>query len=162
MNKLHTVFLFSGQGSQYRGMGKALFDHNSTFRHSLEQSDEVVMRLLNRSLIQELYFSEQTKFNELIITHPAIVAVEIALYKVLQQQGIEPDFVCGNSLGEFAAAVAGGIWTAETAVEAAVKQAMAVVDANAAGGMMAVLSHKRTEFESLYNRHDLFLVIAAG
>jgi len=154
---MRKAFLFSGQGSQYRGMGKWLFEHNPVFRDTIEQSDLQVRRLLNRSIIDELYGIQRSTFDELLITHPAIVAVEIAMYKVMQDMGITPDYCSGNSLGEFAAAVASGVWSAETAIEASVEQAKAIVKNNRGGGMLAVI-HKRTkDMELLYRKHDLVL-----
>src|SRR5690242_15974263 len=121
------VFLFSGQGSQYRGMGSSLFKNNAVFRRSIEQSDAIVQQLLGRSLINELYFISNPVFDDLLITHPAIVAVEIAMWQVMNDMGLQPAYVTGNSLGEFAAAVASGVWSAEHAVEASVEQAKSVV-----------------------------------
>ncbi|CUS07309.1 unnamed protein product [Tuber aestivum] len=80
-------------GSHYRGMGRALFEQHPKFKSSLEKMDEVVQQQLNRSLIDELYIKNEEPFEELLITHPAIVAVEIALYEVIIAMGIKPDFV---------------------------------------------------------------------
>lgn len=151
------IFLFSGQGSQYRGMGQKLFEQNPVFKKSIQESEIVVKRLLNRSLVEELYNSKETKFNDLLITHPAIVAVEIAMYKVLKSINILPHYVCGNSLGEFAAAVVSGIWDTETAIEASIEQAKAIVRNDIEGGMLAVIGKERISLEKNYSRHGLFL-----
>ncbi|MCW3465904.1 acyltransferase domain-containing protein [Chitinophaga nivalis] len=151
-----TVFLFSGQGSQYSGMGRKLAEQHPVFRHSLEQSDAIIRQQLNRSLIAELHATKQDTLDDLLITHPAIVAVEIAMYEVLRSMDIQPDYLSGNSLGEFAAAVAGGVWSAEVALEAAIEQAKAIVSSDAAGGMLAVI-HERKDLEAIYLRHQLFL-----
>ncbi|SFE51916.1 bacillaene synthase trans-acting acyltransferase [Chitinophaga sp. CF118] len=151
------VFLFSGQGSQYRGMGQKLFEQNALFKNSLEQSDRIVQRWLHRSLIDELYGTKQQRFDDLLITHPAIVAVEIAMASVMQGLGVRADFVTGNSLGEFAAGVVSGVWTAETAIEATIEQAKSIVRNNTTGGMVAVMSRKTGFLEHLYLKHNLFL-----
>ncbi|RBL89858.1 acyltransferase domain-containing protein [Chitinophaga flava] len=150
------VFLFSGQGSQYRGMGEKLFRQDAVFRNSLEQSDVIVRKQLNRSLIDELYYVDQYQFDDLLITHPAIVAVEIAMYKVLQGKGINPDYVAGSSLGEFAAGVVSGVWEPESAIEAAIEQAKSIVRNDVPGGMLAVI-HEKKSLEPLYLKHQLFL-----
>ena len=81
---------------------------------------------MNISLVNELYNSTLPEFDDLLITHPSIFAVEIVLYKVLTNIGIIPDYLVGVSLGEFAAAVANGIWDEKTAVEAAAEQAKVI------------------------------------
>ena len=104
-------------------MGKTLYDSNPSFSKSLNQSDAFVKQHLGRSIIEELYHNTHESFDDLLITHPAIVAIELAMLEVMKDLGIIADYVSGNSLGEFAAGVAAGIWTTEMALEAAVEQA---------------------------------------
>jgi bacillaene synthase trans-acting acyltransferase len=151
------IFLFSGQGSQYRGMGGSLFKNNPVFRHSLQKSDGIVRKKLGRSLIEELYFNDDEDFEDLLITHPAIVAIEIAMWEVVQEMGINPDYVAGHSLGEFAAGVASGVWSAETAVEAALEQAQAIVEKDIRGGMISIIANRNKSLDNHYRRHYLFL-----
>lgn len=152
------VFLFSGQGSQYRGMGKALYTYDATFKKCLEQCEVIVQKRLHRSLLEELYaVPEQQGFEELLLTHPAIVAVEVALTRVLEKMGIIPDLVAGNSLGEFAAGVAGGFWSLEKAIDFAIEQAKSIVRTNQQGGMLAVLQGRTAPIQSRYLHHNLFL-----
>lgn len=150
------VLLFSGQGSHYRGMGRTLFEQHPEFKSSLEKMDQVVQQQLNRSLIDELYIKNGEPFDELLITHPAIVAVEIALYEVITGMGVKPDFVSGNSLGEFAAGVASGVWDATAAIEAAIEQAKSICRSDIEGGMLAVLTEEK-KLKALYLQHRLFL-----
>ncbi|WP_340201880.1 acyltransferase domain-containing protein [Ascidiimonas sp. W6] len=151
------IFLFSGQGSQYRGMGQSLYEKNLVFRASLEKSDLIVRQLLNRSLIYELYESKDKDFDELLITHPAIVAVEIAMFEVLQSMNINPDYVCGNSLGEFAAAFASNVWDLETAIRFSIEQAKTIVNTGLEGGMLAVIDNEKKLDKQRYLDYDLFL-----
>ena len=152
----HVVMLFSGQGSHYRGMGQQLYEQNVVFKNSLEKMDQIVQQQLHRSLINELYVQTDELFDDLLITHPAIVAVEIALFHVIQELGIKPAYVSGNSLGEFAAGVAKGIWSAEAAIIAAIEQAKSIQRCNIAGGMLAVLAEEE-KMRPLYQQHQLFL-----
>lgn len=156
MDKKHIVFLFSGQGSHYRGMGRELYEQQPKFKSCLEKLDKIVQKQLNYSLIDELYTNTEETFDELLITHPAIVAVEIALYEVLSEMGIKPDFISGNSLGEFAAGVASGVWDATSAIEAAIEQAKSICRADIEGGMLVVFAEER-KLKSLYGQHQLFL-----
>lgn len=151
------VMLFSGQGSHYRGMGQQLYEQHVIFRRSLEKSERIIQRMLHRSIIKELYHEQpDTPFDDLLITHPAIVAVEIALYDTLKALDIVPVCVSGNSLGEFAAGVAAGVWTTEAAIEAAVEQAKSILRYDIEGGMLVVLTEKENVWP-LYEHYDLYL-----
>jgi bacillaene synthase trans-acting acyltransferase len=156
-HRLKIVFLFSGQGSQYRGMGQQLFEKNEVFRNSLMHSDSIVRKQLNRSLIDELYAQKDPVFKDLLITHPAIVAVEVAMHHVMKKMNICFDYVSGNSLGEFAAAVAAGIWDEKTAIQTCIEQAKSIVRHSEEGGMIAVLSERTNEIEQVYKDYDLYL-----
>jgi len=134
------IFLYSGQGNQYRNMGLSLFKTNPVFRESIERSSAIVEKLLQRSLIEELYASDTMVFDDLLITNPAIVAVEVALYELLKGMAINQDYVTGTSLGEFAAGVAAGAWESEMAIETAVELAKSVTNFPSNGGMLAILS----------------------
>jgi [acyl-carrier-protein] S-malonyltransferase len=97
-----TAFIFSGQGAQYVGMGKNLYDNFPTARKVFDEADEV---LENR--ITELCFDgPNERLKETVNTQPAILAHSIACYSVLKDEGIIPDMVAGLSLGEYSALVA--------------------------------------------------------
>ena len=70
---------------------------------------------------------------------------------------MQPDYIAGNSLGEFAAGVVSGVWSAETAIETAIEQAKSIARNDTAGGMIAVMNRKTPYIEHLYHKHTLFL-----
>lgn len=154
-SKRKIIFLFPGQGSQYRGMGKALFENEPRFRTALTKFDGLVQRLTNRSLLKEIY-ETAGDFNDLQVTHPAIVSVELAMAELLRSYGILPDHVVGNSLGEFAASSVAGFWPAETAIAASIRQADCVIKNAPAGGMVTVMTAK-AEIEDLLANPQLYL-----
>ncbi|MEM0939174.1 MAG: acyltransferase domain-containing protein [Bacteroidota bacterium] len=151
------VFLFSGQGSHYRGMGEKLYKTNPVFTNTLEKSDSYMQKVLGRSLIEELYYKKDADFDDLLITHPAIVAVELALCLALRAEGVVPDYVSGNSLGEFAAAAICGVWSAEKALEAAQIQAKSIVRNNEKGGMLAILDIAPDLLQRLSKSYNLYI-----
>lgn len=151
------VFLFSGQGSHYRGMGEVLYKNNAIFARSLNQSAELIGQQLGISLIEELYERKEKDFDDLLFTHPAIVAVELAMLDLIQSLGITPDYVSGNSLGEFAAATVAGIWTKEAALEAAIEQAKSIVQSGVEGGMVAVINESQNKLKPLLDKLELYV-----
>lgn len=151
------VFLFSGQGSHYRGMGEELYRNHPVFAQSIRESDELIEACIGRSLIDALYESKDKTFDDLLMTHPAIVAIEIAMLAVLDDLGIQPDYVAGNSLGEFAAAVANGILTKEMAIEMAIEQAKAIVQNSREGGMLALINERESAMRELLVNRNLFV-----
>jgi bacillaene synthase trans-acting acyltransferase len=137
------VFMFSGQGSQYFHMGRALYDENSTFRNSMLRLDDLVEQLSGRSVIRTLYSETHGRgdpFDRTLLTHPAIFMVEYSLAQTLIHAGIRPDMVLGVSMGSFAAATVAGFIDAEDALTAVMRQATALEECCEPGGMTAVLA----------------------
>ncbi|WP_069885026.1 ACP S-malonyltransferase [Streptomyces luteocolor] len=140
--RLPVVFMFSGQGSQYYGMGKELFDSNEVFRAALRRHDAVVSRYLGESVLDHVFDPRKPRNHPLAdtrITHPAIVMIELALAETLRAEGIEPDHVLGSSLGEYAAAVVAGSLSADDCLRVLVRQA-GIMEGSPRGGMLAVLA----------------------
>ena len=99
-----TAFLFPGQGSQFAGMGKTLTEAFPVAKLTFQEADDALGIPLSR-----LCFAgpeEDLKLTE--NTQPALVTVAVAAFRVLEEQGIRPDYVAGHSLGEYSALVAAG------------------------------------------------------
>lgn len=143
MAAAETVFMFSGQGSQYFHMGRELFEKNETFRNWMIRLDDIPRRLSGKSVIEVLYsdaYGKGDRFDRTLLTHPAIFMVEYSLAETLIDVGVRPDMVLGVSLGSFAAAAVAGFIGSEDALTAAVQQAMAFESYCEPGGMTAVLA----------------------
>jgi bacillaene synthase trans-acting acyltransferase len=138
-----TIFMFSGQGSQYFHMGKAIYDGDETFRAWMARLDSIARERYGLSVIEAIYSPEHGKadiFDRTVLTHPAIFMVEYSLAQSLMQAGVRPDMVLGVSLGSFAAATVAGFIDVEDALTAVIQQAIALEESCERGGMTAVLA----------------------
>ncbi len=99
---MKTAFIFPGQGSQYVGMGKTLAENFAAARAIFAQADEA----LGFSLTQLCFEGPAETLQLTENMQPALVTVSIAASRVLEEEGIRPDFVAGHSLGEYSALVA--------------------------------------------------------
>ncbi|MCK3853529.1 ACP S-malonyltransferase [Pseudomonas sp. W2Jun17] len=136
------VFMFSGQGSQYRHMGRALYERHAGFGRHMRALDEVVRQTGGYSVLDGLYGDQPqaAALDDILVTHPAIFMVEYALAQSLIEHGVYPDHVLGSSLGEVAAAAVSGALDAEQALGFVVRQARLFHEHCPAGGMTAVLA----------------------
>ncbi len=149
---LPTVFMFSGQGSQYYAMGRELRTIHY-FEQTLCELDEVCRAMLGESVVAHVYdpnYAISDPFKQTLLSHPAIFIVELALAKTLIYCGVVPQYVLGTSLGSFAAAVVAQCIDEEQAMKAVIKQAE-VIDSCPAGSMIAVMDH----VDLYYNNRDL-------
>lgn len=149
--------MFSGQGSQYFHMGRALYDGHAPFREWMIRLDEMARRSAGISVIETLYSDAQRKgdpFNRTLLTHPAIFMVEYSLAQSLIHRGLRPDVVLGASLGSFAAAAVGGFIEVEDALTAVIRQAIALEESCEPGGMTAVLADPALFAEDFLSGHS--------
>ena len=131
------AFLFAGQGAQYLGMGRELYDQYELVRSTFNEASQVLGYDV-RALIDQ----NEEKLNQTRYTQPAILTTSVAIYRLLADKGIEPDMVAGLSLGEYSALVAAGALDFKTAVGLVAKRGSFMEEAAPAGSgkMVAVLN----------------------
>ena len=111
------VFVFTGQGAQYTGMGQKLYASQPVFRAAVDRCATVLNPLLNYSL-QDILFSvgDPALINQTKYTQPALFALEYALSELWRSWGIVPHIVFGHSVGEYVAAAVAGVFSLEAAL----------------------------------------------
>jgi tyrocidine synthetase-3 len=135
------VWMFSGQGTQYIGMGKELYQHHPVFKEALDRCDTLFKPIIKDSLKQLLYKQRgEERLEEPIINQPAIFSIEYALAKYWESMGITPTVVIGHSIGEYAAACIAGVFTLEDAVRMIGIRARLMQDIPRTGKMVGILT----------------------
>ncbi len=133
------VFVCSGQGPQWWGMGRELIASEPVFRATIERCDKLLRREGNWSLLEELGRDElSSRLDETAISQPAIFALQVALASLWESWGIRPNAVVGHSVGEVAAAYMAGALELEDAVRVIFHRGRCMDFAAARGKMLAV------------------------
>ena len=152
------AFLFTGQGSQYIGMGLDLAAQFQIVRATFDEADGVMEPLLGRTLTSliahDATMTEEAQLDRLrdtAISQPATLTVDVAILRLLSAYGVRPDMVAGHSLGEYGALVAAGILTFKEALVAvsARGREMAAVKLDDVGKMAGIAASTEVVMEVL-------------
>ncbi len=108
-----TAWLFPGQGSQYVGMARGLFDTEAVFRDAMTRCADAVAEILEIPLLDAIFDGDDDTLRHTSYAQPALFAVEVGLAKLWQSWGIEPQIVLGHSVGQYSAACVAGVFSLE-------------------------------------------------
>lgn len=144
------VFLFTGQGSQYSGMGHQLYQSQPAFRQALEDCEVKLQALLGVSLLDLLFNPDQAEtLNQTAFTQPALFALEYALAQMWLSWGVKPAAVMGHSVGEYVAACIAGVFSLEDGLKLIAERGRLMQALPSGGAMVSVLAPEATVQEYL-------------
>ena len=163
------AFLFTGQGSQYVGMGEQLYQTQSTFREAIDRCAEILQPYLDQPLLEVLYpesgnssDNSSTPLHETAYTQPALFALEYALFKLWLSWGIEPTVVMGHSVGELVAACVAGVFSLEEGLKLIAERGRLMQALPADGDMMAVLASLSHVLEIINDASEVAIAAVNG
>lgn len=154
------VFVFPGQGAQWPGMGMALYDAYSVYRHALDQADEALRPFTGWSVIDVLRGKPGAPALEKSdVIQPAMFAVMVSIARLWLSFGLTPDAVMGHSQGEIAAAhIAGALSLQDAAKIVALRSQLLLTQSGTGTMAMIALSEEKTR--ALVERHGTDITLA--
>lgn len=175
-NKNNLVFLFTGQGSQYLGMGKEAYFHYREFRNAFEQCANLAAQYLEGDSIIELLFADfpagttiettreklQQKLNLPLYTQLSLFALEYSLARLWMSWVGTPAAVMGHSLGEYVAATIAGVFSLDDAIKLVATRARLMSQLPAGqSGMISILADQQRVQDEIDRFGETGLTIAA-
>lgn len=151
-----TAFLFTGLGSTYSGMGMKLYFKNFVFKKHVSNCFRILSRLGYQN--SDKLFSSISNFQSSAVM-PALFVLEYSLFKMWENYGIRPDLILGHSVGEFAAAVAAGVFSLKEGLHLMYEMGQLLDSVEEKGAMAAVKADERIVHEILRSSQNLVMAV---
>jgi len=157
------AFVYSGQGSQWIGMGRQLFAREPVFRAAIERCEQSFAGLTDWSLVEQLHAeAADAQLDQIDVIQPTLFAVQVALTDQWRAWGITPDVVVGHSMGEVSAAWAAGALSLEDAARVICRRSQLMARTSGRGAMAVVELTFDAAREALAGYEDRLSIAASN
>jgi acyl transferase domain-containing protein len=164
-SKPKIVFLYSGQGAQYKQMGETLYRTSPVFKHSLIRCAKILQKHKGIRLLDVLFDKkDDSQINQTEFTQPVLFAIQYSLTQLWKTFGFTPDIVLGHSIGEYAAACEAGVLSLEDALCLVAErgQCMQMTSSNGTMAIIRAEEERVNQYLQHFNFADVTIAAVNG